>query len=220
MRFGILEWAVFIAVIGLLLGVFWWRSRKKPLPSDWPLAPRTLFSGQEDQVFQFLKQAFPEHLVLAKVPLARFMRLKRGEDPNVWFPIINPLHVTFVVCTQRGFVIGALDLPTETNTSASASTLKQRALQVCGIKYMSLTGSALPTAHMLRTMMLGTAPDSDKPHSEFYRQSSFGDIDAARAKLDETIKNKRSGREGWSQDSIVGADSFLHGDTRLSKFSN
>ncbi len=215
MRFGPLEWIVLIVVLALLVGIFWWRSRPKPLPSDWPLAPRTLFSGQEEQVFQFLRNAFPEHLVLAKVPLARFMRLKKGEDPNVWFPLINPLHVTFIVCTQKGFVIGALDLPTEGNSSASANTLKQRALQVCGIKYMSLTGSALPTAHMLRTMMLGSAPEPDRPHSEFYRQSSFGDIDAARAKLDETIKNKRSGREGWSPDSIAGADSFLSSDTRI-----
>lgn len=216
MQFGVLELSALLVVLAGLVLTYWWRSRKKPLPSDWPLAPRTLFSGQEEQVYHFLRNAFPEYLVLAKVPLARFMRLKKGEDPNVWFPLINPLHVTFIVCTQKGFVIGALDLPTEVNTSSSANTLKQRALQVCGIKYMSLTGSALPTAHMLRAMMLGSAPQPDRPHSEFYRQSSFGDIDAARAKLDETIKNKRSGREGWSPDSIVGADSFLNSDTRIS----
>jgi hypothetical protein len=79
---------------------------------------------------------------------------------------------------------------------------------------MSLTGAALPTAHMLRSMMLGATPEPDRPHSEFYRSSTFGDIDAARAKLDETIKNKRSGRDVWSQDSIVGADTFINSDTR------
>jgi Protein of unknown function (DUF2726) len=215
-QFGVLEWGMLAAAILAIVGAFWFRSRKKPLPGDWPLAPRPLFSGQEEQVFLFLRNAFPEHLVLAKVPLARFMRLKKGEDPNVWFPLINPLHVTFIVCTQKGFVIGALDLPTEANMSASANTLKQRALQVCGIKYMSLTGAALPTAHMLRAMMLGSGdPEPDRPHSEFYRSSTFGDIDAARAKLDETIKNKRSGRESWSQDSIVGADTFINSDTRI-----
>jgi Protein of unknown function (DUF2726) len=216
-QFGALEWSILILLL-LGLGAYtWWRTREKPLPSEWPLAPRPLFSGQEEQVYQFLCNTFPEHLVLAKVPLARFMRLKKGEDPNVWFPLINPLHVSFIVCTQRGYVIAALDLPAETNTSASASTLKLRALQVCGIKYMSLTGSALPTAHMLRTMLLGAPPSAnDKPDADFYKQSSFGDIDAARAKLDETIKNKRSGRDTWSQDSIVGADTFISGDSRLS----
>lgn len=216
MQFGALEWTILVMMLLVALAFVWWRSREKPLPAQWPLAPRPLFSGQEEPVYQFLRNAFPEHLVLAKVPLARFMRLKKGEDPNVWFPLINPLHVSFIVCTQRGYVIAALDLPTETSASASASTLKQRALQVCGIKYMSLTGSALPTAHMLRTMLLGAPPSgNDKPEADFYRQSSFGDIDAARAKLDETIKNKRSGRETWSQDSIVGADTFISSDSRL-----
>ncbi len=216
MQFGFIEWGLLITALLVIGGAFMLSKRKKALPSDWPLAPRPLFSGQEEQVFMFLRNAFPEHLVLAKVPLARFMRLKKGEDPNVWFPLINPLHVTFIVCTQKGFVIGALDLPNEANMSASANTLKQRALQVCGIKYMSLTGAALPTAFMLRSMMLGSAPEPDRPHSEIYRSSTFGDIDAARAKLDETIKTKRSDREAWSPESIVGADSFLNSDTRIS----
>jgi hypothetical protein len=201
------EWAVLILlVLGVAAGI-WWRMRPRALPDDWPLLPRPLFSGQEEQVYEWLCQSFPEYLVLAKVPLARFMRLKRGEDPAVWFPLINPLHVSFVVCSPKGYVLGAVDLPGEATASQSAGLLKQRALKVCGIRYLSITGRALPSSATLRSLLLAAQAEDDD-----FKHSAFGDLDAARARLDETIKSKRT--ERWSADSMISADSFLHGDSR------
>lgn len=204
-----LEWLMVIVLVLGALGYAWWRTQPKALPAEWPLLPRPLFGGLEEQVYVWLRNAFPEYLVLAKVPLTRFMRLKRGEDPAVWFPLINPLHVTFVVCSHKGYVLAAIDLPSEGNPqSSSASLLKQRALKVCGVRYLTMTGRSLPNAHTIRSLLLG-----GPTQQQDFRASAFSELDVARAMLDDTLKAKRGVRgDAWSAESLMGADSFLHSE--------
>jgi hypothetical protein len=203
-----LEWTLVAALVLAALGYSWWRTRPKALPAEWPLLPRPLFGGVEEQVYHWLRQSFPEYLVLAKVPLTRFMRLKKGEDPAVWFPLINPLHVTFVVCSHKGYVLAAIDLPAEGGSqSNSASLLKQRALKVCGVRYLTMTGRSLPNAHTIRSLLLGSGSQAEE-----FRASAFSELDVARAMLDDTLKAKRGTRDRWSPESMMGADSFLHSE--------
>ena len=45
----------------------------QPLPSEWALAPRPVFSTDERRVYRQLREALPHHIVLSKLPLVRFL---------------------------------------------------------------------------------------------------------------------------------------------------
>ena len=48
------------------------RPRVRPLPSEWTLTARPVFSSDERRVYRQLREALPHHIVLSKLPLVRF----------------------------------------------------------------------------------------------------------------------------------------------------
>ena len=75
----LLPWIVALVVLLVaLIGAVVWRvtrERKpqtKPLPTEWSLAPRPVFSTDERRVYRQLREALPHHIVLSKLPLVRF----------------------------------------------------------------------------------------------------------------------------------------------------
>ena len=44
----------------------------QPLPVEWDLIPRPVFTADERRVYRQLREALPQHVVLAKLPLVRF----------------------------------------------------------------------------------------------------------------------------------------------------
>ena len=48
------------------------RPRSRPLPTEWTLTARPVFSTDERRVYRQLREALPHHIVLSKLPLVRF----------------------------------------------------------------------------------------------------------------------------------------------------
>ena len=46
--------------------------RLPPLPTEWSLSARPVFSTDERRVYRLLREALPHHIVLSKLPLVRF----------------------------------------------------------------------------------------------------------------------------------------------------
>ena len=72
-----LPWAALAAVTLLAFGLvlLLLRSRKptsRPLPLEWALAGRPVFSTDERRIYRLLREALPHHIVLSKLPLVRF----------------------------------------------------------------------------------------------------------------------------------------------------
>ena len=73
---------VLVAVAAFAAAFALWamRARKpagKPLPTEWALTARPVFSTDERRVYRQLREALPHHILLSKLPLVRFCQPDR-----------------------------------------------------------------------------------------------------------------------------------------------
>ena len=69
----------------------------RPLPTDWALTGRPVFSDDERRVYRQLREALPHHIVLSKLPLVRFCQPEGPGDgallvQNCWAALMSPLR--------------------------------------------------------------------------------------------------------------------------------
>jgi hypothetical protein len=189
--------------------------RKRPLPNEWPLASRPIMTADEQLLYERLRGLFPDYMVLAKVPLSRFMRLQSEANIEEWYALINPLHVSFVLCAPNRRVVTAIDTEGKHGRSAEAHVLKEKALQSCRIRYVTIPALEIWTDVQMRQMLLAEMPADHGPgtvDAAGFTMSQFGNeqpaVDAVRERLD-SLRSARKSRSSWAQ------DSFLRGDSKL-----
>ena len=119
-----LPWIIALATLALLVfALAAWaltaRRPKKPtpLPTEWALAARPVFSTDERRVYRLLREALPHHIVLSKLPLVRFCQPTDPSEVRYWFDLLGTSHVTFAVCSANGRVLAAIDLDTDRGNS-------------------------------------------------------------------------------------------------------
>ncbi len=218
---------VAIVVAAALLGIVVWRWWQGRQGEDWPLVARPLMTADEARMFDRLRAVFPEYQVFTKVPLSRFMRLRSERDARMWFDLINPLHVTFVLLhPQSRMVVGAIDLVGRHGRSASAKAIKQHAFGVCNIRYLALPANGQTNEAQLRHWLRETPAviASDRggqtdfvPLPEGFEgggDSQFGgsreaEMEQMRGRLGLALKARREQRNTWQQDSFIAPHSRI-----------
>ncbi|MCW7539928.1 DUF2726 domain-containing protein [Aquabacterium sp. A7-Y] len=195
----------------LLLGLLAWqlsRRRRPPsLPKEWHLMLRPVFTADERRMHRQLREAFPQHIVLAKLPLTRFTQPTEPSRVAYWHGMIGALHVTFAICTPNGRVVAAIDVEGRQNHSRRATAIKTGVLEACRVRYLRFFADELPSLQEVQRLVdpdpagLGAAP------------AGFAE---ARDTLATTVRKRREQRAatGW-QDSSFSQDSFFAPDSRL-----
>ena len=153
--------ALAAGVLALLVaGVAWWLGRRstrpKPLPAEWALAARPVFNADERRLHRLLREALPQQVVLAKLPLVRFCQPTESSDVRYWFDLLGAAYVSFAVCSASGRVLAAVDLD-DRGSSRRAQQIKQAVLGACHIRYLRCTPDELPTLAELRLLVPPTA---------------------------------------------------------------
>jgi hypothetical protein len=153
-------YAVAVAVIALfacVAGVWWWRARREkralPLPREWSLAARPVFTADERRVYRSLRDALPHHVVLAKLPLVRFCQPVNPDEIAYWYELLGSIHVTFAVCSPNGRVLAAIDLDTERGSSRRVTQIKQAVLGACRVRYLRCPIDHLPSIAELQLLV-------------------------------------------------------------------
>ena len=82
----------------------------QPLPVEWDLVPRPVFTADERRVYRLLREALPHHVVLAKLPLVRFCQPSDPQRMRYWYELLGAIHVSFAICSANGRVLAAIDL--------------------------------------------------------------------------------------------------------------
>ena len=148
----LLPWIVALVVLLVtLIGTVAWRlarDRKpqvKPLPTEWSLAPRPVFSTDERRVYRQLREALPHHIVLSKLPLVRFCQPNDPQDVRYWYELLGSIHVTFAICSANGRVLAAIDLYTDRGNSRRVLQIKQSVLGACRVRYLRCPVDQLPS---------------------------------------------------------------------------
>jgi hypothetical protein len=111
-------------VVALLcaLPIVWWLAQKAPLPrqeptgerldtlAGWPPEPTRILRSSERLAFSTLKLALPGYLILAQVPLARFISVPKRNSYAEWMRRLGNQCVDFVVCDVTSQVIAVVEV--------------------------------------------------------------------------------------------------------------
>ncbi|HRP28103.1 MAG TPA: DUF2726 domain-containing protein [Burkholderiaceae bacterium] len=218
----ILPWIIALAAVALLASMstaLLLRTRRRPsqpppLPVEWALSPRPVFSSDERRVYRLLREALPHHAVLAKLPLIRFCQANDPEQTRSWYELLGTLNVTFVVCSANGRVLAAIDLDTERGSSRRAMQIKQSVLGACRVRYLRCPVDNLPTIAELQLLV---------PQSGLAARGPLATpqpLSQARDTLTSTVANRRAQRNALWQDSTNFQDSFFAPGNRLDSFAD
>jgi len=215
-----LPWIVALAVVALLalaLLFLLWRGRKppqpKPLPTEWALTARPVFSTDERRIYRLLREALPHHIVLSKLPLVRFCQPNDPTEVRYWFDLLGANHVTFAVCSANGRVLAAIDLDVERGGSRRIQQIKQSVLAACRVRYLRCSTENLPSIAELQLLVphSGAAARAPQP-------APTHTINEARDTLATTVASRRAERTALWSDSQLFQDSFFSPDSRLDGF--
>jgi len=207
---SLLPWIVAVAALLVLLVALWTLRRPrqseaqpKPLPAEWTLAPRPVFSTDERRVYRQLREALPHHIVLSKLPLVRFCQPNDPNEVRYWYELLGSIHVTFAICSANGRVLAAIDLDTDRGNSRRVLQIKQAVLAACRVRYLRCPVDNLPSVAELQLLVPQSAASSRGPQPAPMRPRSG-----------EAGPRRRERATLW-QDSSFFQDSFFAPDNRL-----
>ena len=215
-----LPWIVVLAVLAVVLPVLTYlalmrpqKSKPKPLPTDWALSARPVFSADERRVYRLLREALPHHIVLSKLPLVRFCQPTDSAEVRYWYELLGSSHVSFAICSANGRVLAAIDLDTDRGASRRAMQIKQSVLAACRVRYLRCPVDHLPSAAEVQLLVpqSGTAPRGPQ---------AAPTLSKARDNLASAVANRRAERTALWQDSAFFQDSFFAPDSRLDGFGS
>ncbi len=216
---NLLPWIAAVAALSLVATfVLAWtlfarrQPRVLPMPIDWALSARPVFSSDERRVYKLLREALPHHIVLSKLPLVRFSQPGDPAEVRFWYELLGAIHVTFAVCSANGRVLAAVDLDTDRGNSRRVLQIKQSVLGACRIRYLRCPVDNLPTAAELQLLVpSSTAATARGPMAA---APPARDLDEARDSLASTVATRRAQRSALWQDSSLFQDSFFAPDSR------
>lgn len=158
--------------LGALLYASWLRHKvnvRQRLPDHWPLRGRKIVSGNEQEVWDWLRNCFPDHVVMVKVPILRFTMLQDTYNANIsanamadarveserWLELLSGIYTTFTISTAQGKVVGCVDVSGKPAFTKGSHELKETLLLDCGIAYVVVSPLKLPTVASMRASFLG-----------------------------------------------------------------
>ena len=208
-----LSWLLLMVLsVALLAGAAWtWfgsqrKPKAKPLPSEWNLTARPVFTVDERRVYRQLREALPQHVVLAKLPLVRFCQPTDPSQVRYWYDILGANHVSFAICSANGRVLAAVDLEQERHVSRRSVKIKQSVLAACKVRYLRCVPHELPSLSELQLLVPLTGPAARAPQSAPAVAPMRDMLAAASA------ANRRRERPTLWQDSNFLQDSFFGND--------
>jgi hypothetical protein len=210
-----LPWILASLSLALLLGAgVLWLSRQqppksRPLPTEWTLTARPVFSSDERRVYRHLREALPHHIVLSKLPLVRFSQPTDPNEVRFWYALLGSINVTFAICSANGRVLAAIDLDNDRGDSRRATQIKQSVLAACRVRYVRCPVDHLPTIAELQLLVPqtgGAAARGPQPAPT---------AGPARDERVSSTTSRRGARTTLWQDSGFMQDSFFGVDARV-----
>jgi hypothetical protein len=205
--FASLSFALLLGAAGLWL-LHGRKPRARPLPTEWTLTARPVFSSDERRVYRQLREALPHHIVLSKLPLVRFCQPTDPQEVRFWYELLGSSHVTFAVCSANGRVLAAIDLDNERASSRRSMQIKQSVLAACRVRYLRCPPDHLPSIPELQLMVPSSGAAARGPQPAPTNGQMRDNLAGAAA-----ISRRRERITLW-QDSGFMQDSFFGVDGR------
>jgi hypothetical protein len=168
---------IYVSVLALLcaLPLVWWLARRQgptarpETPAErldtlagWPPEPTRILRSSERLAFSTLKLALPGYLILAQVPLARFLSVPKRNSYAEWMRRLGNQCVDFVICDVTSQVIAVVEVrpPIDQLDEKVRVRLDRvaRALKAARIPLHVWNEEKLPSIEAAREKLLPNAP--------------------------------------------------------------
>jgi hypothetical protein len=168
---------IYVSVIALLcaLPLVWWLAQRQnpsvrpETPAErldtlagWPPEPTRILRSSERLAFSTLKLALPGYLILAQVPLARFLTVPKRNSYAEWMRRLGNQCIDFVICDVTSQVVAVVEVrpPAEQLDEKVRVRLDRvaRALKAAKIPLHVWNEEKLPTIEAAREKILPNAP--------------------------------------------------------------
>lgn len=132
---------------------------------DWPPEPARVMTVQERQSYELLRRALPGYMVLAQVPLSRFVRVPTRHSYTEWLQRVGTLSADLLVCDTGSRVLAVIDVRANEESARSRRRHERlaRVLRAAGVRVHVWREGHLPSAAEVRTalahdLVRGTGP--------------------------------------------------------------
>src|SRR6476646_4209058 len=167
---------IYVSVVALLcaLPIVWWLARQSPPPrqeptgerldtlAGWPPEPTRVLRSSERVAFSTLKLALPGYMILAQVPIARFLNVPKRNAYAEWMRRLGSQCVDFVICDVTSQVIAVVEVrpPIEQISEKLRARLDrvERVLSAANIPVHVWNEERLPTIEAARDKLLPRMP--------------------------------------------------------------
>jgi hypothetical protein len=122
----------------------------------WPVFPKKVLSPVEQQLYQRLLYAFPDHVVLAQVAYSQLFGVKKGENFTGIWNRYNRLSADFVLCHKDFRIAAILELDDRSHDNPSRMDADRRKAAICAaaaVPLHRLNVNPLPNETELRLLM-------------------------------------------------------------------
>ena len=157
-------WA-FAACALLLLSLLWLRIRhrsaRRPAAAQeeldtvaaWPPQAVRVLTVSERQAYDLLRRALPGFLVLAQVPLSRFLRVPTRNSYTEWIQRVGLISADLLLCDSGSRVLAVFDIRpvNETPRAVRRHERMVRVLKAAGVPVITWQEGALPSLADVRT---------------------------------------------------------------------
>lgn len=175
----------------------------------WPPAATRILTTAERQAYGTLERALPGYMILAQVPLARFLKVPTRYSYAEWLRRMGTQCADLVVCDMASEVLAVINVqpPAGTESERARKRLNRmaRVLKAAGIPMHVWTDNALPSVEAAREMIMpkmqaAAAPAAPTPVADTRvrpsRPTPFDDADRDSTQ-DEQIEMREPPPSTW-----------------------
>jgi hypothetical protein len=164
-----------LAVVGMLVVVvaMYFASRRRAEAANrkralgnldpvtaWPPESTRILSQHERTAYLTLVRALPDHIVLAQVQLARFLKVPRRHSYAEWLNRVGQLSADLIVCDKATQPIAVVEIHSlrDSPRSRQRHEVMGRVLKAAKIRCVVWMEEALPSAESAREQLLPGPP--------------------------------------------------------------
>lgn len=152
-------------------------------------APEPVVTPEQVALLDYLRDTFPDQVVLPRMSLAHMLSVRRAQDPRRALERLSAHQVDFVVCGQDGRPRFAFDIErfhlSDAKAKALQTKIKNRMLRTAGVRFLMLKDGIhrMPTPAEFRQQLNLAAlpqPPADRDRGDELRQqleSKFSQFD-------------------------------------------
>jgi len=137
------------------------RARKHKLESldtvqAWEPHGTRVLSAEERDAYAVLVRALPEYMVLAQVPLSRFLKVPTRYSYAEWLKRVGSLSADLVVCDRSSAVVAVVEVRAARESDRSRQRFERmaRVLEAAHIRLLVWQAGQLPAPAAVREMLL------------------------------------------------------------------